>query len=174
MTIAIDPELLSRLPSEFDHLGFVWKDIEAAAKRFERLLGVRFTPPGPGSAFPVNRPSGTQLLEMRAAHAQFGPIKLEFVQPLGPSIYSEHIERYGEGLHHVGFDTKHIDQFLARYEELGVIPAMFGEFGSTEDPSTFAYFDTLTELGVLTEVVDFSPTVRARLDAARAQAAQGR
>jgi hypothetical protein len=164
MTAFPDLGPIQQLPAGVDHIGFVWHEIEPAIERFGKLLGVQFAPPREmAPPLVVERPGGPRELRMRSAQAWFGPIRLEFIQPLGPSIYTEHLERYGEGVHHIGYDARDIPAFLAAYGERGVGFAMHGLLGSGDDTTPFAYFDTYEELGVLTEVVDFSPALRERM-----------
>lgn len=164
MTASPDAGPIEQLPAGVDHIGFVWHDIDRAIERFRKLLGVRFAPPRDMSPpLLVERPGGRSELRMRTAQARFGPIRLEFIQPLGPSIYTDHLTRFGEGVHHIGYDARNVPAFLAAYADRGIAFAMHGLLGAGDDITPFAYFDTYAELGVLTEIVDFSPALRERM-----------
>ena len=97
----------------------------------------------------------------------------EFIEPLGPSVYQEHLDRHGEGPHHFGFDAVRVPDFIETYRELGIAPAMDGTLNTDGEISLFAYFDTFDELGVLTEIVEFSPALRQRMQSV-AEAARRR
>lgn len=79
-------------------------------------------------------------------------LNLELIEPLqGPSLYTEHLDEQGGGLHHLGclaYDDPHAA--VEMYEEAGVPVIQSGAFESLE----FWYLDTRRELdGLIFEIV---------------------
>ncbi|MFN0094507.1 MAG: VOC family protein [Dehalococcoidia bacterium] len=146
--------LLGELPSAINHVGFVTRDLERMTGRHQKLLGVRYADSWTTDPIPLKaRDASHTVLHVRVAFAQLGPIRLEVIEPLpGPSVYEDHLKRFGEGVHHFGFDTNDVPAFLEAYRELGVEMLMYGQ-RAADAGIGFAYFDTLEQLGVLTEVV---------------------
>jgi hypothetical protein len=96
--------------------------------------------------------SGT--FSMRIALGGSDP-QLELIQPLqGPSIYHEHLEAGGCGLHHLAFRVPDITTAIAEMEQAGyaLLQAGFG-FGADES-GAFAYFDTVRAMGYVVEAVE--------------------
>jgi len=84
----------------------VVNDLDEAVRRFAAELGI-----GPWTAYRLAPPLLKQMryhgaeveFSLRHALAWQGELQFELVQPLeGPSIFAEHLEAHGEGLHHVG------------------------------------------------------------------------
>lgn len=88
---------------------------------------------------------------MKLAMAWTDGFMWEVVQPLdGPSIYREHLDRHGEGMHHVLVQTGNhsYDDLLAAASARGCPPLMEGNWNGTE----FAYLDTEAPLRMVLEV----------------------
>lgn len=140
------PQLDVEIP-ELSQVAFVVEDLEDGMDRFDGLLGI-----GPWEIYRFEPPALTDRTyrgesheySMRLALAQLGGTMIELIEPLeGPSIYTEHLEEHGEGLHHVAcfaFDDPHavVDEF----ESAGLSVLQSGNYGGTE----FWYFDTAAEL----------------------------
>jgi len=77
-----------------DHVGIVVADLDAAVRRYSSLLA------GTPVAFEDDEP-----LDCRWAHVQLpGSIPIELLAPRSErSPYHRHLQRRGEGLHHVSF-----------------------------------------------------------------------
>ncbi len=86
--------------------------------------------------------------------------QLEFIQPLeGPSIYHEHLEAGGSGLHHLAFSVTDVRAMTAEMERagFGVLQSGYG-FGA-DGSGGFAYYDTVAAIGYIAEAVE-PPRVR--------------
>lgn len=78
-------------------------------------------------------------------------LNVELIEPLqGPSAYTEHLEKNGEGIHHLGcfaYDDPHA--VVKRYEEEGIPIIQSGNFEGVE----FWYLDMTQEIsGVILEI----------------------
>lgn len=91
---------------------------------------------------------------IRVCFADAGGTALEIMEPLfGPSIFQEHLDRHGEGIHHLAFDMGHRpwDERLAAFAERGFPVSQSGRFNRA---STFAFFDTEAATGTTFETYD--------------------
>lgn len=140
------PQIDVELP-ELSQVAFVVEDIEDGMDRFGGLLGI-----GPWEIHRFEPPALTDRtfrgedgeFSMVLALTQLGDTMIELIEPLeGPSIYTEHLEEHGEGLHHVAcfaFEDPHavVDEF----EDAGMPVLQSGNYDGVE----FWYFDTADEL----------------------------
>lgn len=132
--------------------GIVVKDLRASMETYWRTLGIgpwrvyTYAPPMLREPTLRGQPAAYAI---RIAHAQAGPLQLELIQPLsGPSIFAEHLEARGEGLHHIQSRVENIEEVLAAFQRLGVGVLMSGKFGDGE----FYFLDTERLLGVVYEI----------------------
>ncbi|SMH30887.1 VOC family protein [Mesorhizobium australicum] len=96
---------------------------------------------------------------MKLAMAWTDGFMWEVVQPLsGPSIYREHLDRYGEGMHHVLVQTGNhdYDDMIAEASQRGCAPLMEGNWNGTQ----FAYLDTIGPLKMVLEVFRRPPAYK--------------
>jgi methylmalonyl-CoA/ethylmalonyl-CoA epimerase len=87
-------------------LAAIVRDLDAAVRRWSAHLGI-----GPWTAYRLEPPWLKDMhyhgraveFSFRHAFAWQGELQFELIEPLGgPSIFSDHLEAHGEGLHHVG------------------------------------------------------------------------
>jgi len=140
------PQLDIEIP-EITQVAFVVEDLEDGMDRFSNILGV-----GPWDVYRFEPPALTDRTfrgesheySMRLALADVGETMLELIEPLeGPSIYTEHLEEHGEGLHHVAcfaFEDPHA--VIDAFEDAGMPVIQSGNFDGVE----YWYFDTADEL----------------------------
>jgi methylmalonyl-CoA/ethylmalonyl-CoA epimerase len=97
--------------------------------------------------------------EFRHALAWQGDVQFEVVQPVsGPSIFADHLERHGPGLHHVGkFVTDHPAAVQALLAD-GFTPLQSARGYGAEGDGAFAYFE-LPGLDFIVELIE-PPRVR--------------
>jgi catechol 2,3-dioxygenase-like lactoylglutathione lyase family enzyme len=137
----------------FTHVGIVVKDIAKASQLFADVYGV--TPPamprlynsdGAGIPFPPgvagNRNAKAKLVQFTA-----GNVRIELIEPDGgPTAWSEHLEKFGQGVHHLAFGVPNIDQTIRGLQAKG------GKWVMGAGGQTFAYVDMKDELGFTIEV----------------------
>ncbi len=83
--------------------------------------------------------------EMNLGWQRHGNIVYEWCIPLrGPTVYHDHIEKYGEGIQHFGFGVKDMDEAIEYFENKGYEISMSGGWGDKGKPGSgrFAYVDT--------------------------------
>ena len=117
----IDNEIKQKLDlPDVSQIGVVVKDLEKSIAYFESLgLGpfirpeLKFT-----EKYCYGKPAE---FELALGFCSLGSIEMELIQPVsGESIYHEHLEKCGEGLHHLGFDVQDMDARLERYQKMGL------------------------------------------------------
>jgi catechol 2,3-dioxygenase-like lactoylglutathione lyase family enzyme len=91
---------------------------------------------------------------MRLALCSVGPMTYELIEPLdGPSTYAEHLERCGEGLHHLGYYVDDIDAAVAAMAERGYAVLQAGDGFGVDGDGAYAYFDTARDFGCVLEAI---------------------
>ena len=91
---------------------------------------------------------------IRVGFADVGGTAMEIMQPLfGPSIFQEHLDRHGEGIHHIAFDVCHRpwDDRLGDFAKRGFPVIQSGRFNLA---NAFAFFDTEAATSTTFETYD--------------------
>lgn len=73
-----------------------------------------------------------------------GHVVYEWIQPTkGPTTYLDHIEKHGEGLHHIAFEVTDIEREKAEWTKAGFPTSQSGAWGERDKPGygRFAYQD---------------------------------
>jgi methylmalonyl-CoA/ethylmalonyl-CoA epimerase len=90
---------------------------------------------------------------MHVAICEMENILIELIQPLaGDTIYREHLEQKGEGLHHLGLIVENLDLEIERFETGGIGTLQTGRF----QEGGFAYLDTQEKFGTILELIERS------------------
>lgn len=155
------------VPTVLPHFGpivqnaFVVRDIDSAVNYWSTNIGV-----GPfylldhiqyGDVYFRGAPL---KFDMSVAIAQWGDVQIELIQQhdMAASIYSEFLNRHGEGLQHLGVMTTSLDEHLARLAPLGIEPV---QWGATANGMRFAYLNTDRQAGGMIELIETGPAVEA-------------
>lgn len=145
-------------------VAIICKDIEATTRRWAALLGVE--PPAirttrPGREVKLlyrGRPSDGRV---KMAFIRAGQVTLEFLEPVGgPTSWSEHLEKYGEGVQHLGFQVQDLDRSLESLKRLGLGELHRGRYD--QDNGTYVYMDSKEALGVVIELLHPDPPRKAQ------------
>jgi hypothetical protein len=83
--------------------------------------------------------------DMKLGWYRYGDIVYEWCIPLkSPTVYEDHIKKYGEGFQHLGFKVDDMDEALKYFEDKGFIISMSGGWGEKGEPGSgrFAYVNT--------------------------------
>ena len=114
-----------------DHISYAVTDIDKVTEAWSRLYGL-----GPwrymenGGKDVKGRP-----WKIRMAFTYLGPMEIELVQCTEGTIFqSKFIDKWGEGVHHIGFFVDDVDAEVA-----GLVKA--GAHLLIHDPGRFAYVD---------------------------------
>ena len=96
--------------SHIEHIGIAVKDLEEAIKHYEDILGLK--------CYGIEEVKDQKV---KTAFFKVGETKIELLEstdPEGP--IGKFIEKRGQGVHHIAFATKNLDDKLAKLEEKGV------------------------------------------------------
>jgi hypothetical protein len=137
-------------------IGFVVRDLEEAARRFDALLaagpwrGWVFGPQGEGREYLGAPAEWTLRLVLNDPVPQY-----ELIEPLtGPSIHADWLEERGESLQHVGYVVPSLAQATAEMEAAGhPVASRVHSFGLDGDGAA-AYYDTVETLGFFVEAIE--------------------
>jgi len=135
---------------EADQLCIVVKNLRETAAYYEAVLGI-----GP-FVFPhieydeVTYRGKPSRGYWEMAFARLGAFELELACPVRPpSIYDDFLREHGEGLHHVGFDVKDLEEVLGKAETQGIAVLMRGRTRT----GGFAHLDTRRLGGTIFEII---------------------
>jgi hypothetical protein len=133
-------------------VAYIVRDLDAAMKRHWEVGGW-----GPWDiyTFDASKVQNYLVRGKPATHSCYiavtwnGDIQLELIQPIsGRSIYDEHLERRGEGLHHVKVYYADCAKAVADYAARGYPVIQSGKF----DDDEHYYLDTEKDFGYIIEL----------------------
>ena len=128
-----------------DHIGIAVRKIEERLPLWTDCLGLRY--------------GGCETVEsegVKVAFLEAGSSRVELLEPLGPdSAVGRHLERRGEGLHHVTFEVRDLAAALERLRSRGIEPVAPGA-RSGAGGSRVAFLHPRTTGGVLVELVELA------------------
>ena len=135
-------------------VGLVVRDIERSAKAYADVFGVDvpnviITDPEEKSHIRF-RGEPTQA-RAKLAFFRMGDISLELIEPIdGPSTWREFLDEHGEGVHHIAFQIKGMDNVLAYLEGKDISAVQRGDYTG----GRYAYVDSAPALGVILELLE--------------------
>lgn len=92
-----------------DHIGIAVKDLEKAIKTYETLLNTS-----------CYKREVVEEQKVETAFLQTGESKVELLGATEPdSVIASHVEKRGEGLHHVAFEVENIEEEMERLTNEG-------------------------------------------------------
>ena len=91
----------------------------------------------------------------KLAFFQMGSLSLELIEPVGgPSTWQEFLEKHGEGVHHIAFRIKGMEEVLTFLAGKGMPAVQRGDYKG----GRYAYVDSESALGVILELLESLPT----------------
>jgi catechol 2,3-dioxygenase-like lactoylglutathione lyase family enzyme len=107
----------------FEHIAIVVKDLEKAIKHYQSLGATLIDGPtdlAPDPKIFKIHGQTPQKIKFRACHMILGGLKIEFHQPLeGETPWQEFLDKFGEGVDHVGYYVDDVKKEAAKMEEKG-------------------------------------------------------
>jgi methylmalonyl-CoA/ethylmalonyl-CoA epimerase len=117
------------------HIGIAVKDIEASRSLWERLLNTQFSP--------IKRVNSQDVL---VSFCDVGSCRLELVQaasaqsvrhPMLPHPVLSFIQKRGEGLHHIAFNSDDLRKDIERLQSEGLRPISLQSEAGIDGPVVF-------------------------------------
>ena len=135
------------------HIGVVVKDMDRTIQRLTSTFGI-----GPWDIKERRYPEeqvvvGKGPFSYRVAFADLGPIELELIEILeGSTIHADFLNARGEGIHHIGFRVKDLENTVTTLQQqgIGVLQSAFRE------GSRYVYMDPAELGGIMFEFVERS------------------
>ncbi len=129
--------------SHIEHIGIAVKSIEEAKKYYENVLGLK--------CYKIEEVKDQKV---KTAFFKIGSTKIELLEstePDGP--VGKFIEKKGEGIHHIAFATKDIDNSINHLKSMGV--TMIDENSRKgAEGLDIAFLHPKSTMGVLTEICE--------------------
>lgn len=121
-----------------EQVAYVVEDMDRAVEHYSALFGPFEVSDQKMEGCTYRGRSADVSLRMAVNHSS--PVEIELLQPVeGESPLTEHLERHGEGLHHVRFRVQDIDSKLEELRGKGFEPLIYKRFGPG---LAFAYLET--------------------------------
>lgn len=135
------------------HIALVVRDIEKSSRAYADLFGAEV--PKASLTDPLEKTNVRfrgKPTEARAklAFLRLDNITIELIEPVGgPSTWQEFLEKKGEGVHHIAFRVKGMEENVAVLEKRGGKLIQGGDFTG----GSYAYLDMTGQLGVIIELL---------------------
>lgn len=137
-------------------LGFLVKDIEKTKVEWAKFLGVPVPETVNSGEYAVTKTvyEGQPVPEAMCYMTFFylGNLQMELIQPnTAKSAWHDHLERFGEGLHHIAFSSADIEGDLKPFAENGMPAVQRGIYrhGNGE----YAFIDASENLKTIVELL---------------------
>jgi len=147
----INQEIIQRLNlPAMSQIGVVVKDLNRTIEYYEKVLGLGpFVEPEITYSDTHYRGKPAQFY-FKMGFCSLGHIELELIEPVtAPTIYHDFLKEKGEGIHHIGFDVKDMDEKIRISKELGIDVLQMGRTPA----GGFAYLNTEKIGGVIFELI---------------------
>jgi methylmalonyl-CoA/ethylmalonyl-CoA epimerase len=135
-------------------VGIIVKDIEKTSKAWADVLGVsvpRWQITDTVDVAHTQYRGVTTVARAKLAFFDLGQVQLELIEPVGsPSTWREFLEQNGQGIHHIAFQIKGMDEVVARLEARGIPFVQRGDYQG----GRYAYSDGVPELGAILELLE--------------------
>jgi methylmalonyl-CoA/ethylmalonyl-CoA epimerase len=138
-------------------IGVVVKNIEKSSRAYAEVLGVGV--PEWELTDPVER-SHTQYLgqatkaQAKLAFFELGNIVIELIEPVGgPSTWQDFLVNKGEGVHHIAFEIKGMDDRVSELKTHGLPLIQSGDYTG----GRYSYLDGSLKLGLILELLESLP-----------------
>ena len=151
MSGVIDTKVLTQV-------GFIVKDIDKSKAKFAEFFGVPVPVTIGGGDFEITQ---TEVMGKPAPDAnclmaffQVGEnVHIELIQPNGmKSTWQDFLDENGEGMHHIAFGIKGMNDKIIACEKFGMKLVQKGEFGDAS--GRYAYMDASNDLHCLIELLE--------------------
>jgi len=139
-------------------VALIVRDIEATKQKYAEFFGVEPPATVEGGKYEV---TGTTYMGNPAPRAgaklaffNVGTnVMLELIEPNGEqSTWQDFLDQKGEGIHHIAFNVKGMDEKVAACEKFGMVTTQRGKYGS--GGGEYAYLDATKDLKLFVELLE--------------------
>ena len=130
---------INRLELRLNQYAFAIRDPETVSQYWERigLPPLEMSNPQLGDPMYYGEPADHELIQGWQRH---GMIAYEWCIPVKPPIvYEDHIQKHGEGIHHLAFSVYDMDEVLEDFNSQGFVVSMGGTWGEKGKPGSGRY-----------------------------------
>lgn len=131
-----------------EHIGVAVRDIDAAARTYSRTFGAPVSKPVTVTA---NAPGGKATF--KTAQLRTANFRIDLAQPVGKSVLSAWVDKYGDGVQHVGLTVA--DDLAGRVKALEALGGVL-TLGGGAGP--FAFVDLTSLVGTTLELTVRNPS----------------
>lgn len=139
-------------------VAIIVNDIEVTKKKYAEFFGVEPPPIIDAGDYEITQTTymGNPAPRARSKLAFFnvGPnVVLELIEPNGEqSTWQDFLDQKGEGLHHIAFVVKGMDNQVAACEKFGMTETQRGKYG--DGSGEYAYLDATRDLKCFIELLE--------------------
>ena len=143
--------------AKFAQVGYVVNDIEDAKAKYAAALGCENPPICTGGEYEVTQTKvfGKTAPDADCKMAFFNlesGIQLELIEPnKAPSVWRDHLDKYGEGIHHIAFIVEDTEETVAKCLKLGMVVEQEGNYG--DNSGRYVYLDAFDLLKCRVELL---------------------
>ncbi|OGO83754.1 MAG: hypothetical protein A2Y21_02800 [Clostridiales bacterium GWC2_40_7] len=157
MSINENPASVFTMPIQ---IGMVVKDLDKTLENLQKIFGigpfrvVDFPPSGNEN---VKRMYKGEDSDFTAKFCFFslGNIELEIIQPIsGRSIWQDHIDKKGPGLHHIKFSVPEHEPLRKHLESNGIGISQMGASVGKNAGKEWVFYDTEDKIGFAVELMN--------------------
>jgi 4-hydroxyphenylpyruvate dioxygenase-like putative hemolysin len=139
---------------KFMQIGFVIRNTDKVLEYYEKTLGL-----GHFDSSVFRADIGDGEAKMRISVAQIGGVQFELIEPMeGDKIHSVFLKQGREGLHHLGFYVKDLDEKIKEFQRKGIRALERGKMLDASGKSIgiqYVYLDTASTSGVIFELIKY-------------------
>ncbi len=144
--------------STVTQVALVVKDIEKTKKAYASFLGLEVPQTIDGGNYEITQtvvegkaaPYANCLLAFLSVGEN---LSLELIQPNGiKSTWQDFLDQRGEGIHHIAFNVKNMDEKLKACSEIGIPCVQRGKYGNAS--GEYAYIDATKDLKCVIELLE--------------------
>ena len=144
--------------NEIAQVALIVEDLDKAVENYWKIFGI-----GPWHFYTYGKPLVKRMTRhgkpteyrMRVALSYIGPLRIELIEPLeGDTVYQEHVDTHGYGVHHFGVLVENMEQALAQAEAAGLKMTQDGAGFGPDDDGHYSYLDTEDKVGTTFELIE--------------------
>lgn len=145
---------MDKIPNfKIGQVALIVKDVEKTSQNISKLFGLQESPYEMIGEYEL---ANTQYMgeptpaKGKGTFYNMGSLDLEIIQPVGgPSTWNDFLQEKGEGIHHLAWYVKNIDEVTTFLESLGMKMVQEGNW----DGGKYKYFDSTAQIGFMLELL---------------------